>query len=146
MELKPFTNTSTTSHGTLLIVPYGIETCFSIVSSWLPFPLLIVPYGIETRKSSLSVVFLARLLIVPYGIETLLEYYQEQGKRLLIVPYGIETNTQFHQFSTLFLLIVPYGIETELTTANRMIGTPFNRTLWNWNGKPTSHIKGTSVF
>ena len=31
------------------------------------------------------------LLIVPYGIETLLEYYQEQGKRLLIVPYGIET-------------------------------------------------------
>ena len=47
MELKPFTNTSTTSHGTLLIVPYGIETLYN-KDGFGYHGLLIVPYGIET--------------------------------------------------------------------------------------------------
>ena len=53
----------------LLIVPYGIETCFLKVFSLLD-SLLIVPYGIETAQSTLRKMQMSELLIVPYGIET----------------------------------------------------------------------------
>ena len=65
------------------------------------------------------------LLIVPYGIETLLEYYQEQGKRLLIVPYGIETYSAVTNYSWTYLLIVPYGIETLSVLMSNSGLTPF---------------------
>ena len=68
MELKLSSNICTISSGTLLIVPYGIETRF-FVTDFTFKPLLIVPYGIETRFFVTDFTF-KPLLIVPYGIET----------------------------------------------------------------------------
>ena len=53
---------------TLLIVPYGIETCTADFG-YLGARLLIVPYGIETCRRS-NTFNSINLLIVPYGIET----------------------------------------------------------------------------
>ena len=77
-------------HGTLLIVPYGIETTVTFSSPESAPSLLIVPYGIETYYHDTPVLVLG-LLIVPYGIETHLTVGATLENSLLIVPYGIET-------------------------------------------------------
>ncbi len=38
----------------LLIVPYGIETCFLLLLIMMLISLLIVPYGIETKFLELN--------------------------------------------------------------------------------------------
>ena len=47
MELKQMWEAAKSMHGTLLIVPYGIETYYHDTPV-LVLGLLIVPYGIET--------------------------------------------------------------------------------------------------
>ena len=56
--------------------------------------LLIVPYGIETKYSISGIVKRFNLLIVPYGIETAARIFQLCRDDLLIVPYGIETSAR----------------------------------------------------
>ena len=53
--------------------------------------LLIVPYGIETCSVKCLLRHIDFLLIVPYGIETLPTLRHYDLHSLLIVPYGIET-------------------------------------------------------
>ena len=48
MELKHRRHLQPADTGTLLIVPYGIETQLPPDASHGIYPLLIVPYGIET--------------------------------------------------------------------------------------------------
>ena len=48
MELKPHNQTYLYVYMTLLIVPYGIETCLKHSKDPKHHLLLIVPYGIET--------------------------------------------------------------------------------------------------
>ena len=50
MELKPAYKKDNVFPPVVLIVPYGIETFFSIVYILSPL-VLIVPYGIETGES-----------------------------------------------------------------------------------------------
>ena len=71
MELKHVQkNNSNSSQSVLLIVPYGIETCYLRTGVCLALGLLIVPYGIETYNKEAATYSQQLLLIVPYGIET----------------------------------------------------------------------------
>ena len=98
---------------TLLIVPYGIETCFMSIRihDFLAFNRTLWNWNYITTGVPSSASW---LLIVPYGIETLHVQNIFHFHSLLIVPYGIETI--FHIYSLYFiaLLIVPYGIETSI--------------------------------
>ena len=69
MELKQMWEAAKSMHGTLLIVPYGIETTVTFSSPESAPSLLIVPYGIETHLT-VGATLENSLLIVPYGIET----------------------------------------------------------------------------
>ena len=50
LKLKMYVESGLQDLG-LLIVPYGIETCFNVLACTCVFCLLIVPYGIETTRS-----------------------------------------------------------------------------------------------
>ena len=155
MELKRISGIYNDDTDVLLIVPYGIETIFSLASITVP-SLLIVPYGIETTTNEdfINWFFLPfnrtlwnwnslssfpqspgwPLLIVPYGIETIIYIIKYSWHILLIVPYGIETYlAPFVGIVRYGLLIVPYGIETVTADLTKFVWASFNRTLWNWN-------------
>ena len=70
MELKLLSTVFIYQGRTLLIVPYGIETCYKGRNRQILYSLLIVPYGIETYFEWRSIFRRFSLLIVPYGIET----------------------------------------------------------------------------
>ena len=96
---------------TLLIVPYGIETCNTIKNwiIWWTFNRTLWNWNMKrfwfltnhstfnrtlwnwNHEDSMYSHWKRTLLIVPYGIETQYTSACHQVQDLLIVPYGIET-------------------------------------------------------
>ena len=119
---------------TLLIVPYGIETC-GAPSIWQ----VMCTFNCTLWNWNLLFSLLNVHIRKPFNC-TLWNWNKWKKmilmniRKLLIVLYGIET-TKIKSLLTWYsmLLIVPYGIETEYKRRWCSRELPFNCTLWNWN-------------
>ena len=137
----------------VLIVPYGIETCFLSVHvnhstcvnctlwNWNPIKrgYMWVKRCVNctlwnwNKYDLSSVPEDVRVNCTLWNWNIVGKYIDISPSIVLIVPYGIETCSALWTIPVNFVLIVPYGIETivhaELVSGNNGV----NCTLWNWN-------------